>query len=214
MLYGGAIDNCILTGLDSHSSGKVFDRIRIVCKNENDDNTTSNITSDPLHICPCENNLPNCSYSQYYFPRKVYPGETFQISVVAVGQRHGRVPSRVISVIDQRMNPSQPPDSQNLQQTNNTCTKLTYTVLSLSQHVVIELNPVDSPCSVFGDTYTSLSVSVHLLKNYPPGFSISESENSCVCEPRLVHVLYKQLHYNKWRRTNNTQVRPTVLDWV
>ena len=108
--------------------------------------------------------------------------------------------SRVISVIDQRLNPSQPPDSQNLQQANNTCTKLTYTVLSLSQHVVIELNPVDSPCSVFGDTNTSLSVSVHLLQNCPPGVSISKSENSCVCEPRLAHYTNSCTITNSIRR--------------
>ena len=48
MLYGGAIDNCILTGLDSNSSGKVFDMI--AHNNDIDDNTTSTISSDPLRI--------------------------------------------------------------------------------------------------------------------------------------------------------------------
>ena len=85
MLYGGAIDNCILTGLDSNSSGKVFDMI--VHNNHIDDNTTSTISSDPLRICYCENNLPNCSGSWYHFAHTVYLGETFQVSVVAVGQK-------------------------------------------------------------------------------------------------------------------------------
>ena len=40
-------------------------------------------SSDPLHIIPCENNLPDCSKSEYTFPHTVYPGETFQLSVVA-----------------------------------------------------------------------------------------------------------------------------------
>ena len=73
VLYGGAIDNCILTGLDSNSYGKVFDMI--VHNNDTDDNTTSTISSDPLRICVCENNLPNCTDSQYHFARTVYPGE-------------------------------------------------------------------------------------------------------------------------------------------
>ena len=181
VLYGGVIDNCILTGLDSNSSGKVFDMI--VHNNDTDDNTTSTISSDPFRICVCENNLPNCTDSQYHFARTVYPGEIFQVSVVAVGQRNGTVPSGVISIIDQ----GHPPDSQHLQQANNTCTKLSYTVLSLSQHVVIQLKPEYSPCSVFADTDTKLHVSVHLHQNCPPGFNISESEKSCVCEPRLAN---------------------------
>ena len=41
----------------------------------------------------CEHNLPDCSENHYIMPRTVYPGETFQVSVVAVGQRHGTVPS-------------------------------------------------------------------------------------------------------------------------
>ena len=185
MLCGGAIDNCILTGLDSHSSGKVFDMI--VHNNDSDDNTTSNISSYPLSICICKNNRPDCSDSRYTFKHTVYPGETFQVSVVAVGQRDGTVPSRVISIIDQTFHPSHLPDSQHLQQANNTCTKLNYTVLSLSQYVVIGLNPEGSPCSVYSDTISELYVAVNLHQNCPPGLSISESGTLCVCEPRLAH---------------------------
>ena len=184
VLYGGAIDDCILTDLDSNSSGKVFDMI--VHNNDSDDNTTSTISSDPLRICYCENNLPNCSGSRYHFARTVYLGETFQVSVVAVGQRNGTVPSRVISIINQEYHPSHLPDSQHLQPANNTCTKLNYTVFSLSQYVVIELKPEDSPCSVFADIIAT-SITVPLHQNCPPGFSISESGKSCVCEPRLAH---------------------------
>ena len=54
----------------------------------------------------------------------------------------------------------------------------------MSQHVVIELKPADSPCSVFADIIAT-SITVPLHQNCPPGFSISESRKSCVCEPRL-----------------------------
>ena len=43
-------------------------------------------SSDPLQVCLCEKNLPKCSMSQYELPHVVYPGETFQVSVVTVGQ--------------------------------------------------------------------------------------------------------------------------------
>ena len=65
-----------------------------------EDNTdytaTSKTFSDSLRICPCENSLPDCTGSQCYsVPHTVYPGETFQISVVAVGQGDETVPSIV-----------------------------------------------------------------------------------------------------------------------
>ena len=138
MLYGGAIDNCKLThGLDSHSSGEVFDMI--VHNKDSDYNTTSNISSDPIQICPCENNFPTCSKSRYHVPHTVYPGETFQVSVVAVGQRNGTVSSEVISTIIQTVNPVHLSDSQYLQKTNNTCTKLNYTMFSPFPFVRMEL---------------------------------------------------------------------------
>ena len=95
VLFGGAIDNCKLThGLDSYVSGKMFDEIVQI----EEDNTNSSISSDPLRICPCEN-LPNCSERGSWSQYTVYPGENFQVSVVAVGQRNGTVPSTVRSAI-------------------------------------------------------------------------------------------------------------------
>ena len=196
VLYGGAIDHCILThGLDSHNSSEVFDKI-VHIDNETKYNTTSIISSDPLKICPCENNLSNCNpwyYFPYYFPRTVYPGETFQVSVVAVGQRDGTVPSQVISTACTNVINMQCPattnlkDSQYLQQANNMCTKLNYTVSSLNQSVVIHLQPEGhGPCS-HSDGLYSLMISVSFYQTCPPGFYISESEKSCVCEPRLAH---------------------------
>ena len=187
VLYGGAIDNCKLThGLDSHNSGEVFDML-VHIEDDTDYNTTSNITSQPLQICPCESHLPKCiSESSYNFPRTVYPGETFQVSVVAVGQRDGTVPSKVISTIEKLLYPgANLQSSQKLQQAKNTCTKLNYTVLLSSQiqQVDILLSAIDSPCSKVCDT--TLDISVSLYQTCPPGLSFSESAKSCVCEPRL-----------------------------
>jgi len=56
-LYGGAIDDCQLTG--SEGSGEVFNFI----SQYESDNTTSSISSDPFRICPCENNYPDYYHS-------------------------------------------------------------------------------------------------------------------------------------------------------
>ena len=90
--------------------------------------------------CILGDNLPDCSKSDYTFPRTVYPSETFQVSVVAVGQRNGAVPSTVISIINQEFHTGLLPGSQHVQQANRTCTKLNYTVLSLSLNVSMVAN--------------------------------------------------------------------------
>ena len=94
VLYGGAIDHCKLTGLKSSSSGDVFD----VLVHIEADNTTQSISSDPFRICPCENNSPDCSKSSKVL--SVYPGNSYQVSVVAVGQRDGIIPAKV-EIVDE-----------------------------------------------------------------------------------------------------------------
>ena len=155
----------------------------MVHSNDTDCHTTSNISSVPLRICPCENNLPDCR-DVWSFPHPVYLGETFQVPVAAVGQRNGTVADRVNS---RTYDPAHLSDSQHLQQANNTCTTLNYTVLSTFWiNVEIGLYAESSPCSFLGDTNT-LDIYINMFDTCPLGFNISESEESCVCEPRLAH---------------------------
>ena len=188
VLYGGEIDNCKLNGLESSGSGEVFDML-FQYDDDIDNTTASKISSDPLYICVCKNNLPDCRRSWYHniiIPYPVYPGELFQLSVptVTVGQRRGTVFSTVRSTtssIDSR--PVHLLDYQYLQYTNNTCTKLYYTVFTLSQKVFIKLHAEGSPCSKYDDGALYFSLTIN--QTCPPGFDISTSAKSCVCEPRL-----------------------------
>ena len=210
VLYGGVIDNCRLTGINSHSSGEAFDLISRI-EHDSHYSTTSKISSDPFLICECGNHyqIPECNHEKgsfYYIKYDAYPGETFQVSVVAVGQRDGTVPSTVRSTInysplailaDQYIQqttkmfaPGTLLDSQYLQKVNHTCTKLNYTVFSLSDFVVIDLHAEGSWCSKFDYQYEPyIEVDVNLT--CPPGFNISKSARSCVCEPRLANYTHQ-----------------------
>jgi len=183
VLYGGAIDHCKLTGLESPSSGKVFDALFHI-KN---DNTNSTISSDPFHICPCENNRPDCSKSGKSYT--VYPGETFSVSVVAVGQRNGTASTTVIGRLTcdgiwchtthlGKLHPL-----QYAQITTNTCTFLKYTVFIFAQYSSPNLHlHADGPCSKFSN---ELHLKLDVIRTCPPGFNLSEIEGSCVCNQRL-----------------------------
>ena len=173
VLYGGTVDNCQLHGLDSYSflnSGEAFNMLA----QYEDDNKTSTISSYPFHVCLCENNHPNCSRSEKAI--SVYPGETLQVSVVAVGQRDGIVPAAIATRVDR----GRLLHSQYIQQTTKMCTALNYTVFS-QQNVTLDLYP-EGPCSSISDTLL-LHVSVH--QSCPPGFNPESSSLSCVCDQTL-----------------------------
>ena len=197
LLYGGTLDNCKFTDLDSYRSGEVFNML-VHIEDNTDFNASSNISSDPLQICSCKNNIPDCRSRYFNALDLVHPGEMFHFSVVAVGQRDGTVSSTVRSTARTNAIEFQPVDlldHQYLQQTRNTCTKLDYTVFSLSQEVKIELHPEGSPCLKYNSGL--LKYSVKLNQTCPPGFNISKFKKSCVCEPRLA----------EYRRSGNFRVK-------
>ena len=169
LLYGGAIDNCMLVGLDSNSSGEVFDML-VHNEDDTDYSTTSNISSDPFHICPCENNHPDCSKSNTILT--AYPDESYQVSVVVVGQREGIVPANVVTNMDR----CKLSCSEFVQQTYKICTTLNYTVdtamnVSLKLHTQI--------CS--GDD--NLVLELNGTQSCPLGLSLEN--RSCVCDQVL-----------------------------
>ena len=170
VLYGGTIDNCCLDPYDFCDSGPVFDKLF----HYEADSTTSSVSSDPFRVCLCENNHPNCSKSIKTL--SVYPGETFQVSLVAVGQREGIVPSAVRSY----PNKGRLETSQYIQQTTTTCAIFNYTVFS-QQDVSLELYP-DGPCSTVSDT---LLLQLRIHQGCPPGFALENSSVSCVCDQAL-----------------------------
>ena len=166
VLYGGAIDNCKLTGLDSSNSSEVFD---MLVQHEGD-NTTSSISSDPFRICPCENNLPDCSKSSKVL--SVHPGNSYQVLVVAVGQRDGIVPAKVKIVDECKLI-----CSQIVQNTSKTCTPLNYTV-DPQQKATLNLY-ADGHCSTHGD---KLVLELNGTQSCPVS---QENSSMCICDQAL-----------------------------
>jgi len=71
---------------------------------------------------------------------------------------------------------------QYLQATFNTCTILNYTVFS-PENVSLELYAdAYAPCSIFSN---ELDLELDVYQACPPGFNLSETERSCVCNQQL-----------------------------
>ena len=177
-LYGGMVDWCDLE--KSHAerqfhSDMIFKNIFNITKSNNVREELV-ISSEPFRLCPCYYGHANCSQSDVTLT--AYPGETFSVSLVAVGQRNGIVPSLIKSTIDG--NGASLGDLQYAQSTENACTPLHYTVSSVNHSVTLTLL-ADGPCLDLGD---SLQVNID-LKPCPVGFQLSEASKQCICEQRL-----------------------------
>ena len=175
-LYGGMVDRCDLlesTTAQPIYSDVIFNEIFNIT-NAKDASRELIISSEPFHICPCYYGHPNCSQSEVTVT--AYPGESFSVSLVAVGQRYGIVPSLIQSNING--NGASLGDLQYAQSTENACTPLQFTVSSINHSVTLTLL-ADGPCLDLGD---SLQVNVD-LKSCPVGFQLSSKQ--CICEQRL-----------------------------
>ena len=102
----------------------------IINVNINDSNAQPTISSNPNRICGCIKGQPDCSDPPSPYEVSVYPGQTVGVSLVAVGQRNGAVPSATSAVYDHD-NGATFGDLQNAQRLDHTtCSELNYTIFS------------------------------------------------------------------------------------
>lgn len=176
-LFGGSVDRCVMVTGSIYSgmfSGAVFDAIS---EFHNHDNSTSLISSNPYYVCPCEGGVPNCSLLPLR-NRTQIPGETFELSVVAVGQREGTAPTVVHAYFG---NASTPAKFKALEETQNVgkfCTNITYTIQSSNP---IETIMINTDGMALNANTTSV-IQIELLP-CPLGFVLSQG--ICACDPTL-----------------------------
>ena len=205
-LYGGDVDNCypyveiqqyntiLAPGTDPN---KIIDSFPMNGSQLLDllfdyQSGLSVISSDPLGVCLCENNLPHCEISSWNI--SLHPGETFTISAVAVGQRNGVVPGVVVAEFTNTsgIRTQEPIDSfQKSQAVGSVCTQLNYTIFSNQSHEVVELH-VEKPNRINSESPSPI-LSITLLP-CPPGFALTQRGSypkfQCDCEDKLfVHQI-------------------------
>ena len=122
----------------------------------------------------------------------MYPGETFHVSVVAVGQRNGIVPAKVRGRLTYSHSDTSIGDVGNLhslqylQATFNTCTILNYTVFSLVDR------SGDLSLKLYTDGHCSsnvLALKLNLDWTCPPGFNLSEIARTIMClQPKACQI--------------------------
>ena len=110
-LFGGWIDLC---------GTKSDIKLRNLLEFKRDNSVASN----PTRVCMCTNSILSKHEAEVHI--EVFPGQTFEIEAVAVGQRFGMIPASIRAETVSRYNVID--QLQKLQDTENQCTKLKFTV--------------------------------------------------------------------------------------
>ena len=145
------------------------------------------VTSNPTCVCICINAVPACNI--FKSSTSLFPGQTFDIKAVAVGQRMGIVPSIVIAKLsDSKGRLGQ---EQDVQSVDKQCSTLTFTIYSEKKSVDLNIDAQDIgiPNKIYlqfllPPKYNALldfySMNI-TLKDCPLGFQFDNINKTCVC---------------------------------
>ena len=204
-LFGGSVEYCFLLDSPLHEgqankSKPVFEKVFKITPE-----LPSSNASPPLRVCTC--NLSN--ETQWCFPPKdikQYPGETFTLPLVVVGQYNGTVPGTVEAKLEHHHNYSlgSRDSSQSINDAN--CTQVSYTVFTNAKQATLLLR-----VGIVGDEsfvehlkeFTSLPVNI-ILKKCPIGFQLSQREYRYCCQCSSVFNRNHNIHCNITSKTITT----------
>ena len=176
--------------------------------------TDNSVASNPTRVCMCTNSALNKYKVEAHI--EVFPGQIFEIEAVAVGQRFGMIPASIraetgSNVIDQL---------QKLQDTDNQCTKLKFTVHSSNRNETIllsidgQLRPkwINESINI-PDEFLKFKMFI-TLQECPLGFEFDSRKNVCSCQPYL-EVYGVQCNYTTYKINRHAQqwigvLNPTV----
>ena len=227
-IYGGSVDICQFI-VSINVSGSIFNveyyedglhYFKSAFHSYGNKLDLSQISSNPYRVCLCNSTTVNCDVTSY--DTTAYPGQTFHIPAVAVGQMFGTVPSTVLATFrgarDNR-------DSilgglEQTQQVQTTCTDLHFTISSKNVVEMIQLITVersDVPqeyASVFAgskELFSDLLLNVTLLP-CPLGFAFQNG--SCNhCNPTLQQYnISCDINTQTIQRRSQLWVNATILN--
>lgn len=200
-IYGGAIGSCYLVSgpVFSENSLAVFNALFHFDSPPSD--VPSTISSAPLFVCLCPNNVMDCD-TQYTYNTSCYPGGTITLPLVAVGQLNGITGPATVRLYFNDGTNATVGDLENPQDTNSSCTNLSYTIFSPRRFEGIHF---EVEGAVLLDTPRTINVT--LLK-CPPGFQLSPSSPyKCDCIPLLSrHEIKCHINDKSIRRTGHVWV--------
>ena len=139
--------------------------------------TNLSISSDPVRVCLCINNMHNCTHQNY---TEVKKGETFAVSLVAVDQIGE--PVNAIIQTSLHFTESGLAEGQLAREIPAECTDLEFNVVSPHNSENLILYASDGPCN--NADLSNKKIEIRFLPcSCPIGFQIMEKiEINCICD--------------------------------
>ena len=181
VLYGGLLQSCTIFFVNTsrqQAEAVIIDFQNI--SNITSHVITSEISSDPVRICFCQNNTYNCTTELPLFYRS--PGQLFNFSVVAVDQTTNPVPALIRATFSVESTAELGAGEQT-QDISTVCSSLKYRVFSSNVFEVLTVAAV-SQCHRLGTALQSVLVQ---FLPCPNGFELVGDR--CICEERLTQLL-------------------------
>ena len=179
-IYGGSIDNCYTIKKYSYPSGRSMKFLHIFKEIFDMEKQTgpSWVTSDPRGVCFCSKN--GTSPSHYFCPTThsvidVYPGESFSVTAVIVGQLNGTSSGMILAELVGHNN-SHKLISHNDRNASNECVDMTYTLLSNQSRATVVLQP---SIKMYSESFNA-SFTVKFLP-CPMGFQLLQEDGEYKC---------------------------------
>ena len=180
-VFGGSIDQCYMIHGSKHTKEyQSYSLYNTIFKMPNDTDYPSFVSSPPRHVCLCQNSKPNCSSGTLSLQK--FPGETFSVEAVLVGQFDGTVPGTVHASLKSSSSSLQ--KGEYVQSLSSiTCNQLNYTISSSNENEVLEIRVQhDGGISGFTRQFQKYSIFVK-VKDCPVGFTLTNK--MCDCNPLL-----------------------------
>lgn len=181
-IFGGSIDRCYMIHGPkktwAYESKKVFQKTFKVPRNKLPLNSSS-VSSPPRQVCSCQNDKINCKNSGHLsLQLQKFPGETFAIDAVLVGQFEGTVPGTVhASLKFYNSSLQQGEYVQNL--SSIICNQLRYTINTNNNYEILDIRVQHvGGITGFERTFKRYSIFVE-MKQCPLGFM--QTSTSCTC---------------------------------
>ena len=210
-IYGGLVDLCYTGSIGFQKAFHVLGNV----------SGLSQISSNPYRVCLCNDTNLDCVVTQCDIT--AYPGQTFHISAVAVGQMLGTVPSTVHSNFIPENNNSTLGSLEYTQRVEKTCTELHFTIFSINDMELLMIKTVETldlsreyaywfaTFKIKGELLSDLLINVTLL-SCPLGFAFHNG--SCNnCHPTLQqHNIPCDINTQTILKRSELWVTPIVLN--
>ena len=194
-IFGGSIDYCYMIDSPNHKANKSSEMYRALFTVPSNRYRLSSVTSPPRHVCFCQNDRPKFDNCSNHSPLHLFPGESFPIEVVLVGQHNGTVPGTVQATLkhdDSRIDHGRDKTFSVQDISNAKCAVLHYTIYTCHSHEVLELTIQHlGDISGFAQShkYNRYSINI-IIKECPLGFTRTSGNGSyCDC-----NSLFSELH--------------------